>query len=398
MAKRPKRHRSGECTLRWRGPIAVACFTDPRSGKPKRVKLEGKFRKDSKEARDALDRFAEKLRATVAEAKSYSVGELWIMWLADRAEDGFSNELYAHQWKALAPVFQNRSPGLLKKKDFRQYARDRFALGRSSWTVHNELVRMRSLFKWALENDHIPKRPKVWVPKAGGNRDRVLSRPEAIALVAAAREGDPHIYVFVLLAFATGARHMAILDLTWERVNWDRGLITFDENLPPDPMNKSWRKGRAIVPMNKTVRAALELAYMGRQTDHVVEHGRKRLVTVKNGFKNAVERAGIDESIGKVTPHTIRHTVLTWLDEAAVETRRRAQLAGHKDERTTKLYTHSKPEVLTDAVSILDDAFDGLRQIDVQPLVENGVSSAQETSAMDELGDEDDDDDEDDEA
>ena len=68
---------------------------------------------------------------------------------------------------------------------------------------------------------------------------------------------------------------------------------------------------------------------------------------------------------------TIRHTVLTWLDERHVETRRAAQLAGHKDERTTKkISTHSSPDVLKGAVDILDDAIEPLPKIEHKPLPE----------------------------
>ena len=136
-------------------------------------------------------------------------------------------------------------------------------------------------------------------------------------------------------------------------------------------MSKAWRKGRATVPMNPSVRAALLEAYAGRQTDHVIEHGGRRLKTVREGFAAAVERAGLDQSAGAVTPHTIRHSVLTWLDEAKVETRRAAQLAGHKNEETTRLvYTHSSPQVLAEAVGILDLPFAPLPKISHEPSVD----------------------------
>ena len=76
-------------------------------------------------------------------------------------------------------------------------------------------------------------------------------------LVKGAEAGDPHVGLFVVLVFATGARHTAVLDLTWDRIDFVRGTIQFDEDLPPDPMSKAWRKGRATVPMNRGARKAL---------------------------------------------------------------------------------------------------------------------------------------------
>jgi integrase len=227
---------------------------------------------------------------------------------------------------------------------------------------------MRAMMKWAAENNHLPRRPKVWVPRAGENRDRVLTPEEAQTLVASALAGDPHISLFVRIAFATAARHMAILDLEWARVDFDANTIEFDLDLPPDPMSKAWRKGRAKVYMGAALRAALELAKKGRRCDHVIEHGGKRLVTVRAGFFNAVKRAGLawQEPDPKnpqrmlwttdCTPHTIRHTVLTWLEEGKVDPRRAQQLAGHKDLDTTQsIYQHPDAAMLKEAVELLEE-------------------------------------------
>ena len=267
-AKRAKRYRSGDCTLGWRGQWAVANLPVEGAGKRQRVRL-GKFKRDSIEARDALDRFVETRRAIVKQSSAYTVGQLWDLWLAERKADGFRNDIYNAQWVSLKPVFANRLPHLLTTQDFRGYARSRFDAGRKPWTVNTELVRLRACLKWAHETDLIDRRPKA-----------------------------------------------------------------------------------------------------GRQTDHVIEHGGRRLKTVREGFAAAVERAGLDQSAGAVTPHTIRHSVLTWLDEAKVETRRAAQLAGHKNEETTRLvYTHSSPQVLAEAVGILDLPFAPLPKISHEPEV-----------------------------
>jgi len=244
--------------------------------------------------------------------------------------------------------------------------------------VHNELVRLRTCLKWALENRKITLLVKVWVPSQGGHRERVLTLEEARALVEASKESDPHIHVFIVIAFGTAARHTAILDLEWDRVDWIKDLIEFDEGGELDPMSKSWKKGRATVPMNQGVRKVLDVAYAGRQSDYVIEHGGRRLTTVRDGFRNAVERAakvcptlgrwqerkGKDGKVERVfvtdvTPHIIRHTVLTWLDQAVPDARR-AKLAGHADEDITKkVYTHAAPEVLQEAVDRLNDALQG---------------------------------------
>ena len=182
-------------------------------------------------------------------------------------------------------------------------------------------------------------------------------------LRTAKEHSDPHIHLFIVLGFNTGARHRAILDLTWDRVDFASGIIDYDDDLPKDPLAKSWRKGRATVLMSKEARLALETAWNGRQTNHVVEHGGRRLVTVREGFKNAAKRAGLGwirdgEFETDVTPHTLRHTFITRMQTRRVHTKLTAMFVGHGDEDTTnKVYTHLDVEALRDVVAAVDEEF-----------------------------------------
>lgn len=367
--KREKAYRNGDCVLGKRGDKWVV---DIRVKGAKRQRPELEVR-PGETPQQALDRFAEARRAVQKQQASYTVGQLWALWLQERAADRLSNKIYEANWVALGPAFASRAPDLLVADDYRKYAAARFALGRSPWTVHTELVRLRACLKWAADTHLIARRPKVWVSAPGAHRSKVLTVEEAKALVAGAMEGDPHVWLFVVLAFNTGARHTAILDLVWDRIDFVRGLIAFDEDLPRDPMSKSWCKGRAIVPMNKAVRAALELAYAGRQSKWVIEHGGRRLKSIREGFANACRRAGLAD----VTPHTIRHTVASWLEDRVPDARR-AQLLGHGDiETTRRVYTHSGVELLEEAVSYLDFApLPRIAHSEAELQVEEGVKSA----------------------
>lgn len=337
------------CTLGWRDREAVADYRDE-AGKRCRVRL-GVFSQGEAEA--ALTRFADARTAAARHKVTHTIGGLWSLWMADRSRDGFSNAIYEANWVSLRPAFEHRQPDLLTVDDCRDYAKARFELGRSPWTVHTEMSRLRACLHWSKERKHIPTEVYVWVPSAGRSRDLVLSADEIKRLLAGAMEGDPHIFLFVVLAITTSARHMAILDLTWDRIDFDGGTIQYDELLPPDPMSKSWRKGRATVPMNAMSRSALELAYRGRRTDYVIEHGGRRLLSVREGFASAVRRAGIT---AKVTPHTLRHTIATMTSDAGIDIRQVAGLLGHRDSRTTDaVYTHNDPKrFLTKAVEVMD--------------------------------------------
>lgn len=339
------------CTLGTVGKYRVAYYVE--NGRRLRARL-GKFRSET-QALDALKRFAEARAALIRARDVPTIGALWSMWLKHREDDGFSNAIYAAIWVSLQPHFGHRRPETITDTICREYARGRFALGRSSWTVNTELARLRTCLQWAESRWHIPRAPYVWVPSRGKGRKLVITAEEAKKLIEAAIA--PHLRLFIILALTTGARHTAILDLTWDRVDFDAGVISYDEDLEVDPMSKSWRKGRASVPMNALSRAALELSYRGRLTDQVIEYHGKRLKSVREGFADVVARAGLSD---KITPHTIRHSVATWLRERGVELKRISEVLGHADMRTTDLiYTHTGTGFLIDAVTQLDDTLGG---------------------------------------
>lgn len=349
-------YRNGEVTLGQSDGFYVASFDHV--GKRKRRRLCDLSRPEA-EAKKLLDVFAESRRTLKAQQAKFTIGELWALWMDERAKDGFSNKIYNFNWRSLKPFFANRRPENLTSDDCRAYAKQRFAAGRAPATVHTELKRLRGCLEWAWDQNHLPgKPPKVWTPPAGAARELVLSPEEAGRLVAAARQhGDPHIYLFIVLLFATGGRHRAILDLEWDRVDFAASTIELDDDLKPDPMHKNWRKGRATVWMSDLARAALREAYPGRQCKHVIEHGGRRLKDCREGFANAVARAGLPED---VTPHTIRHTVASWT-YGKVQTAFTAQLLGHRDERTTRsIYQHPDPQTTRPAVQVIDATFAAL--------------------------------------
>ena len=59
--------------------------------------------------------------------------------------------------------------------------------------------------------------------------------------------------------------------------------------------------------------------------------------SLQKAIKRAAQRAGINK---RVTCHTLRHSFATHLLEAGYDIRTVQELLGHKDVRTTMIYTH----------------------------------------------------------
>ena len=133
---------------------------------------------------------------------------------------------------------------------------------------------------------------------------RYLTHEEYYCLLCAAMA--PHIELFIVLALATAGRACAVLELTWNRVDFKRGLIYLGRQ------EEARRKGRAIVPLLDTVRPYLNKALDAAETDHVIEYRGAPVKSIQHGFKRTEKRAGLVN----VTPHSLRHTAAVWMAES----------------------------------------------------------------------------------
>jgi integrase len=285
------------------------------------------------EARAALDRYAR--RRTVLEAEqSKTVGDLFKLYMADRETDGKLMPAFHDNWKALQPHFGGMPPEHVTADECRSYARNRLETV-SPGTVWTELTRLRSCLNWAIKRRVISPAGYVWVPTKPAPKQRVLTVDEARALIDAAVM--PHVKLFVWLALLTGARSGAILDLTWDRVDFDVGTIDFKVMDPPNPLQKRARKTAAKVSMTPELRFLLLEAKAGALTDHVIEWDAAPVASIRKGFSEACRRAGLTG----VVPHTLRHTAATWAVESGVEIARVSRQLGHRDSRVTEgIYSH----------------------------------------------------------
>lgn len=242
---------------------------------------------------------------------------------------------------ALARHFGAMLPSAIDQAACEAYPRDR---GAAVKTIHTEMGILRAALIHCQRLGWITA-PFIWMPPNGEPRDRWLTHEEADRLLAACEQ--PHLRLYVSIALHTGARPGAILDLTWEQILWDRGLINFNP-----PGRTRTHKGRPLVKMTADLRSELEAAHGAKNPGavHVISWGRRQVKTVKRAFAAACARAALED----VTPHTLRHTAATWMAERGVPMRQISLQLGHSStDVTERVYAKHSPDYLQDATDAL---------------------------------------------
>lgn len=253
-------------------------------------------------------------------------------------------ETMGHTAKALMPHFGHHDPEAITVEQCRAYAANRRSQGRADGTIHTELGHLRTVLCWGVKRRHTTSAPHIERPQKPAPKDHHLTRDEARRLLGGAT--TPHIRLAVILMLGTAARVRAILDLTWDRCNFETGLITLK-----DPDDTTPRKGRAVVPMNEMVRSSLLDFREGALSGYVIEWAGKPIRSLKKGLGTAASNVGLNG----VSPHVLRHTAAVWMAEGGVSMDEIAQYLGHRNSRlTTEVYARFSPDYLRGAANVLD--------------------------------------------
>lgn len=267
-------------------------------------------------------------------AQSERISDLWPAYVKDRVKDGAIAGRFAVTWAALGPHFKNMIGSQVTREDCRAYHASRKAEGKSPSTIATELSLLRACLRWRYGANA----PSIWVPPPSSPREHHLTKDEVRRLL---EETDtPHVRLFITLAAATGARASAILDLTWDRVDFDLGRINYK------PAGREiTNKRRVEVPMNERARAALKEAHKARLSEYVIEYGGKPVGSVKKALQRLSAKTGI-----KVSPHVLRHSCAVWMAQDNVPMSKIAQYLGHTKTSVTEMYyARYSPSFMQDA-------------------------------------------------
>ncbi|PKP99294.1 MAG: integrase [Alphaproteobacteria bacterium HGW-Alphaproteobacteria-15] len=194
---------------------------------------------------------------------------------------------------------------------------------------------LSAMYSFAVRRGLVDTNPceKAVVRKTDGRRTRFLSLAEVKRLGQACdaleQEGlNPKALNITRLWILTGCRRQEIVELKWQEVDFERGLLILADS----------KTGRSIRPLAGAAMGILKAIPRESDNDYVfpADVGEGYFQGTKKLWPKIVAKAGLEG----VTPHTLRHTmgaIATSSGEALAMT---GAILGHANMRSTMIYAH----------------------------------------------------------
>lgn len=233
-------------------------------------------------------------------------------------------------------------PDQVDLRVLRRYLAELDAQGYARTTIARRSSSLRGWFALLVRREVITSDPAALLvaPRTGQHLPRVLRLDEITRLLEAPDSSQPlglRDLALIELLYASGARVAEACRLDLPDVDLEQGQAVLTG------------KGERcrIVPLGMPARRTL-----GRYLDHARPHLQgpdsppAMLLGARGGrlgtrdARTAVERAARAAGIGRVTPHTLRHSAATHLLEGGADLRMVQEFLGHTSLVSTQRYTH----------------------------------------------------------
>jgi integrase len=300
----------------------------------------------------------------VGEAKpSLTVAELWSVYEAKHVPTTAAPATLRYSWRNLEPHFGKLAVAEIDQTVVDEYEDARLEAGAKTGTVRRELVTLRAMLNWHASPERGRKRllekadvPAFTLPDESAPRDRWLTTDEIKRLLAAAEGRTMRVQMFLRIALETAARKQAIYDLTWDRVDFETGMIHFAV-----PGRAQTKKRRVSVPMSDAL--ITDLNWYEPCLSHRVGPVLPPGGDVWAAIQSCVIRAGLApkqkrgtgqaiKSTG-ISPHTLRHTAATHMARRGVPLYDIAGVLGNSVAVVERTYAHHCPARLKAAVNMI---------------------------------------------
>lgn len=265
--------------------------------------------------------------------------------LKSKKDDTEREKLYISHYDKF---FGNKALTVIAPSDVKGYLDSRLKKV-SPGTVRKEFWFLRKIFRlasqqewWDISNlDDSFKNPcdGVTPPKENIPRQRIASDVEIIRLL----EHSPNevIRQIILFAIYSGCRQGEILQLKENQVNWETGYIHWPQTKNQKPKN---------LPLSPNIEKVLKEVPRVEEDPHFFCSLRKEKPYTKDGFINIFRRMKKRAGLEDLRFHDLRRVFGTKLAEKGYKEKDIAELLGHSDTRSTKVYVEIAEERKKEAI------------------------------------------------
>ena len=299
------------------------------------------------EAQTELDKFKETLKRPAL--KPMTLHEAIVLYLKTKADkrsiggDRRALKVFEAVWGAETPLSEITSARIAEwQVTNRGRAGGKWGnvTAISTATTNRPLACLRHLLRLAWRRwGVLSVVPHIELETEPRGRLRFLDQEEIIRLMTAC--ADPTrsklLAGIVTVALNTGMRRGEILGLTWDRVDFSRGMIVLEAEHTKSATGRE-------VPMTQTVNdllSAMPQPHEGRVFP---------LVSIDESYRVALRAAKI---VG-ANFHTLRHTFASHFMMRGGSLYDLAKILGHANVRMTSRYAHLSPEHLRTQMSLMD--------------------------------------------
>jgi site-specific recombinase XerD len=228
-------------------------------------------------------------------------------------------------------------PLMASRSHVQAYVRHLEGAGRSRATVARRLATLAGFYRYAVQEGALPHSPVTHVRRPSVARDSQtlgLDRQEAVQFLVAAQAASARDHALACLLILNGLRVSEACAADVADLGLERGHRVL--------MVAGKGDQRTLVPLAPRTVRAIDAALGGRADGPLlVSSGGGRLD--RHSAARIVARLGRRAGLVKhITPHSLRHTMVTLALDAGVSLRDVQDAARHADPRTTRRYDRAR--------------------------------------------------------
>lgn len=274
-----------------------------------------------------------------SDASAFLIADALDLYAREHAAHVKAKDRIGYAIDALLGFWGKLTVAHIKGETCRRYAKTR---GKSDGTIRRELGVLRAAIMHCHREGYLMTAPPVVLPEKPPAKDRWLTRDEAARLLWAAyrSERGKHLARFILVGLYTGTRKQATLSLQY-RANTIGGWVDVDHGVlyRRGEGERDSKKRRTPARLPDRLLAHLR-RWKAEGCRFVVEYQGKRIADVQTAFEAARDAAGLPG----VTPHTLKHTAITWAMQRGAKAWDAASYFGTSVQTIESTYGHHSPD------------------------------------------------------